>query len=157
MPNIGENIEKRASLLEKTQWAADFSWKELHTLARYLSEMKVKVGMPVFEEGSKEAYMCIVIEGSVRALKHNVKNEAKTLSVITAGKTFGEMALFDREPRSARIISAENTTLLVLTNDNLQRMMAEAPGLAAKLLFKLGKLLSQKLRMTSGRLVDYME
>jgi len=157
MPDIGENIDQRAALLEKTQWAADFTWKEMRILARYLSQMRVKAGMPVFEEGSRDAYMCIVVEGSVQALKHNVKNEAKVLSVINAGKTFGEMALFDREPRSARIVSAENTILLVMTSDNLQRMMTEAPGLAAKLLFKLGKLLSQKLRMTSGRLVDYME
>jgi CRP/FNR family cyclic AMP-dependent transcriptional regulator len=47
--------------------------------------------------------------------------------------------------------------LLILTRENLDRLIKEAPGLAAKILLKLGKLLSQRLRITSGRLVDFID
>lgn len=152
-----ETSDERAELLERTQWADEFSWKEIENFARYLNIKKIKKGTPVFHEGAREAYMCIVADGSVSVIKQDGNDQNKSLSVITQGKTFGEMVLFDGEPRSATILSAENTVLLVLSKENLDRLMKEVPGLAAKLLFKLGKLLSQRLRMTSGKLVDFID
>lgn len=157
MASVGEALEERARMLEQTQWADEFSWKEIENFARYLNVKSVPKGMPVFSEGTRESYMCIVVSGSVRVIKHNVMNEERTLLTITRGKTFGEMGLFDGEPRSATILSAENTVLLVLTSENLERLMKDIPGLSVKLLFKLGKLLSQRLRLTSGKLVDFID
>jgi CRP-like cAMP-binding protein len=93
----------------------------------------------------------------VKVLKQNEKHQGKTLSVLTKGKTFGEMVLFDGEPRSATIVSADDTVLLILTRENLDRLIRESPGLAAKILLRLGKLLSQRLRVTSGMLVDFID
>jgi CRP-like cAMP-binding protein len=152
-----ERSDERAYLLEQTQWADDFSWKEIENFARYLNIKKIEKRTPVFYEGAREAYMCIVASGSVSVIKQDGNDQGKSLSVITKGKTFGEMVLFDGEPRSATIVSAEKTVLLVLSKENLDRLMKEVPGLAAKFLFKLGKLLSQRLRMTSGKLVDFID
>jgi len=157
MVHVGEAIDERIEMLERTQWVDEFSWKEIEIFARYLNINKITKGTPVFYEGAQEAYMCIVASGSVNVVKQNVRNQEKVLSVITKGKTFGEMVLFDGEPRSATIVSADNTVLLILTSENLDRLMREVPGLAAKLLFKLGKLLSQRLRMTSGKLVEFID
>ena len=157
MVTVGENLKERAELLEGTQWTEDLSWKEIEIFVRYLDTSRIKKDIPVFYEGAREAYMCIVVKGSVKVLKKNEKNQGKTLSVLTKGKTFGEMVLFDGEPRSATIVSADETVLLILTRENLDRLIKEAPGLAAKILLKLGKLLSQRLRITSGRLVDFID
>jgi len=144
-------------MLEQTQWVAEFSWKEIENFANYLDISKIKKGVPVFHEGSLERYMCIIVQGKVHVIKKNVAGQEKALTVITKGKTFGEMVLFDGEPRSAKVVSADNTVLLKLTSENLDRLMKELPGLAAKILFKLGRLLSQRLRMTSGKLVDFID
>jgi len=151
------SVDERAEMLEQTQWLDGFSWKEIINFANYLNVSRINKGVPVFHEGTQEEYMCIVAKGSVRVIKQDITGQAKTLSVITKGKTFGEMVLFDGEPRSATIVSADNTVLLILTSENLDRLIGESPGLAAKVLFKLGKLLSQRLRMTSGKLVDFID
>jgi CRP-like cAMP-binding protein len=157
MVDIGESIRERAELLEGTQWAEDLSWKEIELFVKYLDTSRIKKETPVFHEGAREAYMCIVVKGSVKVLKQNEKHQGKTLSVLTKGKTFGEMVLFDGEPRSATIVSADDTVLLILTRENLDRLIRESAGLAAKILLKLGKLLSQRLRVTSGMLVDFID
>ncbi len=66
------------------------------------------------------------------------------------------MALFDGEPRSASAIAAESAMIMMLTKDSFDRLVRELPGLAAKLLLVLGKLLSQRLRQTSGKLIDFI-
>jgi CRP-like cAMP-binding protein len=144
-------------MLEQTQWAAELSWKEIESLAKYLNVSRRAKGATIFDEGAKEAYMCIIVRGSVNVIKNDATQHGKVLSRIGKGKTFGEMVLFDGEPRSATIVSADNTILLILTSQNLDRLMKEIPALAAKLLLKLGKLLSQRLRMTSGMLVDFID
>lgn len=156
MVDVQEALKERAELLEGTQWTEDLSWKEIEIFVRYLNTTKVRKDMPIFHEGAREAYMCILVKGSVNVMKQNEKQVGKTLSVITKGKTFGEMALFDGEPRSATIVSAAETILLILTKDNLDRLINEVPGLAAKILLKLAKMLSQRLRITSGKLVDFI-
>lgn len=149
-------LKQRAEMLEKTQWASDFSWKEIENMAKYLHVTKTPSGMHVFNEGARESYMCIIADGAVNVVKHDSDGKEKILSSITAGKVFGEMALFDGEPRSAAVVAAKEATMLVLTKDSLDLLMEEAPRLGTRLLYKLCTQLSQRLRMTSGKLINYI-
>ncbi|MDP1997148.1 MAG: hypothetical protein Q8J90_08100, partial [Gallionella sp.] len=63
----------------------------------------------------------------------------------------------DGEPRSATAVVIETSTLAVLTQENFLLIMRDKPALSAKLLLKIAQLLSQRLRLTSGILVDYLE
>ena len=74
-----------------------------------------------------------------------------------AGKTLGEMAVVDGEPRSATCVAKRECVLLLLTKDNFQCIVRQRPGLAVKLLVVIAKLLSQRLRQVSGVLVDYLD
>jgi len=157
MVELGESVRERADLLENTQWAEDLTWKEIESFAKYLNIKRISRGATVFREGAREAYMCIIVQGSVQVIKESTTHEKKVLSLIGKGKTFGEMVIFDGEPRSATIVSADTTTLLILTRENLDRLMKDVPSLAAKFLFKIGKMISQRLRLTSGQLVDFID
>jgi len=150
------SLEERAELLERSQWMPELSWRQVENLARYLQGARTVRGGTMIHEGSREAFMCILAEGRVHIIKEDVEGREKLLSVITRGQTFGEMSLFDGEPRSASVKAAEDTTVLVLTRANLHRLMEEAPILGAKILYKLGRLMSQRLRMTSGKLVEHL-
>jgi CRP/FNR family transcriptional regulator, cyclic AMP receptor protein len=156
-PHMGEegySILERHEMLEGTQWASEFTWEELKNVARYLFVFKVAKGMNVFKEGSNGNHMFILVEGQVNVIKEDVEGHRKILTTIPKGKAFGEMALFDGEFRSATVMAADHATMLVLTKDNLYRLMDDCPRLGAKLLFKLGKIISQRLRATTGKLVD---
>lgn len=150
-------VQERAQMLETTRWASEFSWKEIEIIARYFNVSRMEKGTRVFQEGDREKYMCLVVGGSVQVIKKDARQQEKVLSVISKGNIFGEMMLFDGEPRSATIIAAERTVLLILSQENLDRLVREMPGLAAKLLWKLGRILSQRLRMTSGKLIDFID
>jgi CRP-like cAMP-binding protein len=47
-------------------------------------------------------------------------------------------------------------TVLILSADEMARMAAENPLLAYRFMFRLARLLSRRLRKTSGMLVEYL-
>lgn len=157
MTETRDHVQERAEMLETTRWASEFSWKEIEIIARYFNISRMEKGTKVFQEGDREKYMCLVVGGSVQVIKRDARQQEKVLSTIGRGSIFGEMMLLDGEPRSATIVAAERTVLLILSQENLDRLVREMPGLAAKLLWKLGRILSQRLRMTSGKLIDFID
>jgi CRP-like cAMP-binding protein len=66
------------------------------------------------------------------------------------------MTIIDGEPRSASAITVGEATLMVMTEDNFDRLVNERPRVAVVLVLKIAKLMSQYLRQTSGRLIDHL-
>jgi CRP-like cAMP-binding protein len=151
-----QSVQERCEMLSSTQWVSDMSWPEMQTLAAYLKAIKTPKGQVICHEGDYEPFLCIMVDGKVNVVKENNKKRQTVIAILNKGKTFGEMSIFDGEPRSASVVAAENSTLLVLNREGFDRLIHEKPGLAAKLLLKLGRMISQRLRVVSGKLVDYM-
>ena len=100
--------------------------------------------------------MCLVVEGAIRILKEDSDRDKKGLARVGPGKTFGEMSLVDGQSRSATARAQEATTLLVLTGGSFEDLCDTYPRLGIKLLLKITNLMSQRLRQTSGRIVDFL-
>ena len=81
---------------------------------------------------------------------------AKVLATLGPGKTFGEMSLVDGQPRSATAIVREDATLLVMTDRKFRAMCNDFPRLGVKLLLMIASMVSQRLRQTSGQVVDFL-
>ncbi len=144
-------------LIEKTNWAAGLSAKELEALSRFLHVCLADKGAVIVREGGREAYLCLIAEGKVSIVKQGADRVAKQIGLAGVGRTVGEMSLIDGEPRSASVIAEEPTILVVLTGEGFANLSLEVPRLALKVLLKISKLISQRLRQTSGALVDYLE
>jgi len=90
-------------------------------------------------------------------VKHDAAEHGKVVATLGPGQTIGEMALLDGQPRSASVVAAEDLVLLVFTRAALEHLVEEKPSLAVKVLWKLARVLSQRLRQTSGALVERLE
>ena len=84
-------------------------------------------------------------------------DKSKVIGSVGEGKTFGEMALIDREPRSASVVAVSDTILIVLHLTEFNDMSDSSPRLALKILHRIAKLLSHRLRQTSGVLADFLD
>ena len=65
--------------------------------------------------------------------------------------------MIDGEARFATCVAAEPTVVAVLDRENLARIIVEQPMLGAKILMQMVLMLSQRLRSTSGRLLQMMD
>jgi CRP-like cAMP-binding protein len=66
----------------------------------------------------------------------------RDLAYLDKGTTFGEMSLFDAEPRSASVTAIETCDCLVLTQQQLYDAIDETPGIAVNII----RLLSRRIR-----------
>ena len=82
----------------------------------------------------------------------NEGNE-NTLAELNKGEFFGELALFDDEPRSANAIALDDCILLGLFTPDLMILQERNPVLGHKIMFNLGGLLGERLRKTNHLLI----
>lgn len=148
------DVALRCELLERTQWANEFSFTEIERFAEYLQTRAVKRGMLVFREGDKDATLFVIAEGKVGVFKAGARKQDLPIATIGVGHTLGEMALIDGQARSAGAVAVEDLTLLALSKGDLDRLANDHPRLAVKVVLKVAKLLSQRLRQTTSNLAD---
>lgn len=151
------SVSEIRSLLDGAQMFKDFEWSQIEALSAYIELYRAKPGTVLFAEGDQGNFMCVVLKGRLDILKQDAQHDDKTVATVHAGRSLGEMALVDSEPRSASAVVREPSVLAVLTQENFIAITQDKPALAVKLLLRISQLLSQRLRLTSGILVDYLE
>jgi len=145
-----------AELLDQTRWANRFSWQQITMLANYLQLYNVKKNAVIFDEGCQEQVLGIIIKGSLNITKKDDYNNDNILSTLNTSQSFGEMSFIDGQPASARVTAATDTQLLILTKGKFDDLAGNNSSLALQLILYIAQMLSQRLRSTSGKLVDYL-
>ena len=144
------------ALIPRCHLLENFSPAEVRLLAHFMNVYQAPAGVEIIREGEGGDFMLMIIEGKVEVVKRDKSNLPQVIAVVDAGKTLGEMSMIDGESRFATCASLEPTVLAVLDRENLARIIVEQPMLGAKILMQMVLMLSQRLRTTSGRLLQMM-
>ncbi len=108
-----------------------------------------KDGDNIFEENSIGREMYVIITGKVKVIKEKGGVET-TLATLEEGEFFGEMSLFDNNPRSATVKALGNVKLLEINQKNFLKKISRDPSLAFRMLEKM----SQRIRKTDERILN---
>lgn len=146
-----------STMLDGALMFKDFEWSQIEALSAYIRMYRAAPGAVLFNEGDHGDFMCVVLKGRLEIYKQDMQHDDKMVSTVHAGRSLGEMALVDSEPRSATAVVKEQAVLAVLTQEDFMAITRDKPALAVKLLLRIAQLISQRLRLTSGILVDYLE
>lgn len=144
-----------ADVLDGLNLFADFSYPELGVVGRYMMPQSAKKGEAIFSEGDPGSFMLILTQGNMSILKGG-ENGQQLLSCEGRGRVVGEMALVDRERRSATCVANDDCEYLTFNQEGLKRLAAEYPSLAYRFMFCLAQILSRRLRRTSGMMADFL-
>jgi len=74
----------------------------------------------IFSEGETGDALYIVVSGVVKVFRRSSDGRLKTLALLEKGDFLGEMAILDREIRSANVRAAEDTEMLVINRRNFE-------------------------------------
>jgi CRP/FNR family transcriptional regulator, cyclic AMP receptor protein len=119
----------------------------LTRLASIMNEIIVPQGKMIFAEGQEGQSLYIVISGKVR-----VHVGSKELVILEKGSCFGEMSLFDAEPRSASVTAISDCVCLVLTQQQLYEAINETPDIAINIIC----FLSSRIRSQTRAIATYI-
>lgn len=139
--------------LRRIKILAGLEEKQLESFVRFMEVVPVKQFAQVFKRGEPSAAMYLVLEGELRA-RVIVDGKETTLSTMTAGDFFGEISLLDEGPRSADVIANTDSRLLKISGEAFDRLMREAPALAASFLYGLSKSIGARVRVLTQKYQD---
>jgi CRP-like cAMP-binding protein len=105
------------------------SSRELRTIRRALEEVTVPPQRVLCEQGSIGREFFLIVKGTAAVKRNNRK-----VATLGPGQYFGELALLDRRPRSASVVSETEMLLLVLGQRQFNGVLDAIPALARKLL-----------------------
>lgn len=144
-------------MLDGAELCAGLGWEEVQTLSDYVTAHEADAGCELFAEGTPGGSLYILISGRVETRKEGESSRRTVISVESSGRSIGEMALIDGEPRSATCVVTDPSMLLCLTRDNFRRLGEKHAALALHLTLRIARQMSRRLRATSGQLVEHLE
>ena len=107
-----------------------------------LNRQSFKAGQTIFEKSDAPHFAYIVQAGAVDIVVKEDGNDV-VVDTLTAGEVFGEMALVDEQPRSARAIAKQATTCVLITKAEFERRLTKVDPFTRSMLMLLTKRLRQ--------------
>ena len=98
-------------------------------------------GEIIFKEGERGDVMYVIQSGEVKISKKLVSDHT-IIATLHSGEIFGEMAIFDKLPRSATAMASGEARVLSIDKKKLLSTISHDPTLA----FKIIETMSQRIR-----------
>jgi CRP-like cAMP-binding protein len=119
-----------ANLDLKSIWLfSGCSASEIRKIRGALDELTVPAGKVLCEEGAIGREFFVIVSGTA-----SVRRKGRKVATLGPGDYFGELALLDRKPRSATVISDTELQILVLGQRQFNAILESMPAIARKLL-----------------------
>ncbi len=97
--------------------------QQLYAIVPLLKLMKYPPDTMIIKEGSVGDSMYVILRGSVRVTRRDKDKEDISLSTLHVGSYFGEFSLIDNLPRSANVISNEETDIFMLHKNDFDSLL----------------------------------
>jgi uncharacterized membrane protein len=118
---------------------------DLRVLADRVAIRNLKPGEMVFQLGDQATSMFIVGQGQLNIHLPGEGSARISLKDVGPGEFFGELALFDDQPRSASVQATSDAALLELGRETLEDYLRSRPRAAMAIL----RTMTQRLRQTN--------
>ncbi len=126
-----------------------------HALASLCTTEVFEQGRPIVREGEMGDRMYIIKSGEVEVRKRTLLGESFTVSRLSAEDTgfFGELALIDREKRSATVIAVTRCEIYVIDRHRFLELGERYPRLALMVTREISLMLCRRLRKADSDII----
>lgn len=124
--------------------------EERELLAAHLDEVRFAAGQEIFSRGDPGGAIYVVNTGEVEISVEDSTGERLVFEKVQPGDFFGELSLFDGEPRSTDARALADTHTLRVDRDDLEILFRSHPDAAMDFLTVMGR----RLR-AADRLLQY--
>lgn len=124
-------------LVQKNTLFHGVSRRVLARVARHLIRHHYKQGEIIFDAGTPERDLYLIITGKVRISKYTKTGAESLLAVLHEGDFFGELSLLGDFPRSARAVAESDSTIISLAYKHYQGLLDRSRAFNRNLLQRL--------------------
>lgn len=155
MAEAKSSLDKLA-VLRGSSLSQMLSPAELEVLAELARPRRFERDQVVLDEGEMGDSLYVIASGEVEVLLRHDSGEPKVLARLGAPDFFGEMAVVDREARSATVRTATDLVALQLTAENLSAFRKHSRDGFTFLVINIARALSGRLRDTNAKLAAHL-
>ncbi|MBX5490344.1 MAG: Crp/Fnr family transcriptional regulator [Chloroflexi bacterium] len=137
-------------LLSQVPLFAELPPDRIRELAQMCRRRTYQRGETIFHKGDPASGLYVITDGQVKIVLPSETGEEALLAVLEPGDFFGELALFDGQPRSATVVAVKRAEALLLPRDDFLGFVARNPEVAIALF----AVLSRRLRATDELIED---
>ena len=121
-----------------------------HALRASMVALKLNKGQVLFKEGQEGDRLYVVVHGKIKLGTTSADGRENLLSILGPGEMFGELSLFDPEPRTSTATAVTDARLVSLAHDAVIGLVTSNPQTSLELLRRL----AQRLRKSNEVLAD---
>jgi len=122
------------SALANTSLFSLCSARELKLIAKVAKTRQVPSGTKMLVEGEEGEEMLVFLSGSATVVQGGRK-----IATLSPGEVVGELGVLVKAPRNATVTTTRDSEVAVIGRRALNRLLADAPGFARKLLEALAE------------------
>ncbi len=148
------NRESIHQFLKQIQLFADLTDPERGLIADNLEVREYEPGALLFEENSPRLRLYLIYEGEIELFKRTAFGEERRLAFFQKLDFLGEGALLDDYPHSTSARILVKTTTLAISRERFQHLFTEQPEIAGKMLARVARVISRRMRAASTRVVN---
>ena len=140
------SIIERMIFLKQVSCFHHMTLDQLRFLAGVCEEEFFSKSSYVFRQGDPGGSMYVIVMGRVTIEREDEhKASSVRLKTLDAFSYFGEMSLFDQSPRSASVLTAQDTLLLSMRREPLMTLMLQQPDISLEII----NMLCERIRATN--------
>jgi len=140
-----------SDFLKETAIFHGMSKRTIREVARLIHKRKYYAGGTIFFQGQAGTGVYLLYSGKV-AIFSSREGLTLRLATLEKGAFFGELALFQEEPRSATAKALEDCQLLGFFQPELKELVKTKPRIGNQLVMSLARILAERLRKTNDTL-----
>jgi len=112
------SISSPQQLLNKIPLFNSLSDSDLKSLSECVRLQSLKKGQTLFRKGDEGSFLYIIKQGTIKIVLPSRLGDEVIVTIFSEGDFFGEMALFDGEPRSADALAMESSKIYMLSRND---------------------------------------
>jgi CRP/FNR family cyclic AMP-dependent transcriptional regulator len=125
---------------------------QLDSIGAHLALKVYEKGEYVLREGEKGDSLYVILVGQVKVFSVDANDPSREviLKTLGPGEFFGELPLFDQEPRSASVATMERCHLQILSYRAFQRAIEASPDIGQRVM----ETLARRVRAATRKIGD---
>ena len=137
-------------LLKQSSIFSGLNEDDLAALADLATEYRFQPDEFVFWEGDDADRFYVLVDGSIKVIKHSSQGKEFIIAFFGAGEMFGEVAVFENRPYPASAQAVVSICVLGIRRTDFLAFLAERPQVVLRIINVLGG----RLRDAQSRLRD---
>lgn len=142
MPRVSD---PQLEMISRVPLFANLGKKHLKSISEVGKRLSYDPAEKIVKKGEEGNGLYLILEGQVE-----VRSGDRVLANLGKGNFFGEIALFDNQPRSADIVAVSSTTCLGITALSFERILQREP----KIVLAIIRELAHRLRKANVALTE---